>query len=297
VTLKAPNVRGLRVARAIVLMTCLPCAAHAELSCHEYLRGAQLGDPDIIAQAIKIAQPWFQIEWYSVAKNHDAAQSVPDNYIWMNLKLRQLVGDCQVLPDDTVDAIVATRMKGAQAELTAAQAQQAAEKAAHEAARREQEEYKASVMVHAKAEQDAKDRAPPLPNHIAPLGAVVGRITCGQYLKYATGKLDSEVERAFTTVLQRAVDADPLARTAHIHYDGGRQYDGAASYCVDHLDGTLADSLREYIANARTWASPAADKMKQEGADASSARPGEEDTLARLRREITGTSGGLRSPE
>jgi hypothetical protein len=262
------KVRRLVLAGTAALIIGLPAAAHAELSCRDYLRGAQLEDPDVLAQATAIAHPLLQIEWGSMAMLNEAVQTVPYDNMSTNLLLHQLVRDCEVLPNDTVDAIVVTHLK-------VARAQKAAEDAKKEAARRDQEDYQAPFKAKEKVVREAINVAPPLPAHIAPVQAVVGKITCGQYLKYATGAspTDSEIGRAFTMVLQRAVDADPVAKTVHIRYAGGRQYDGAYGYCSDHPDATLVNALQEFVANARSWSPAANHKAERDRIDTLRAKP------------------------
>lgn len=279
---------------AVALVAGLPTAACAELTCHDYMRGAQLEDPDTLERAIAIAQPLLQMQWRSMAMLNEAAQTVPYDGMWASLLLHQLDRDCEAIPDDTVNDIVATHLK-------VALAQKAAREAEEEEARKAQAEYEAPFEAKQKAVQEAINIAPPLPAHIAPVQAVVGKITCGQYLRYAKGSsvMDSEVGRAFTAVLQHAVDSDPVAKTAHIHYAGGRQYDGAYGYCAAHPEATLANALQEFVTNARSW-SPAANHVAEQNriddlrAKPRKSRDEQEEILAYDAAEKAGAVGSCR---
>ena len=264
-----------RIGAVLTASLCLlPMARAAALTCHVSLRGVQLDDPDVLAQTAAILRPLIQVR-----QHVDEIQPLPPaiRELYQDVGtprpeataaslMLQLREDCAALPDDTVEAIVATRMKAAERDLDEAMR---GEKERHTSERLEQQKQAqrdAEQQAKDKAVLDAKSKAPPLSAHILPTQEVVGAITCGQYLKYGSSffPLDTEVGRAFTTVLQHVVDADPVASTANIHYANGRQYYGAAGYCFDHPNGTLSDAIHEYLLNARTWARP--DRERQDAA-------------------------------
>lgn len=149
-------------------LAALPATARAELSCHDYLRGFQLEDPDVLAQATALAAPLIQGHWRSSEMLTDpvgitdrmmstltGTPALPESEIEKHLVLRQLARDCQALPDDTLEAIIATHIK-------AMQWQAKQEEAEHQAALKAQQEAQQDADAAANAEQER------IKNYVAP---------------------------------------------------------------------------------------------------------------------------------
>lgn len=93
-----------------------PAAARAELSCADFTRGVVLQDPDVLSQAGAIAHPWFRASQALAAtaqgaKTPDAQPPDAPNGFLAIMFMTQLAQECQALPNDTVDRIVATHLK------------------------------------------------------------------------------------------------------------------------------------------------------------------------------------------
>jgi hypothetical protein len=110
------------VAMAAVSVAAAP--AYAALSCRDFHRASVLGDQDILAQAARIGQPVLDAN----KELTDAAGmgGVASDPIMRMVLLSQLADACRSLPDDTVDAIVATLAKSVRE--AAARAHRAAER-------------------------------------------------------------------------------------------------------------------------------------------------------------------------
>lgn len=115
------------VAVAAVSVAATP--AHAAMSCRDFFRASVLGDQDVLAQAAGIAKPWFDAnKELADAAGTSGAGDLTSNPIMRMVLLSQLADACHSLPDDTVDAIVATLSKSVREQAAAARAHQAAER-------------------------------------------------------------------------------------------------------------------------------------------------------------------------
>ena len=98
--------------------------AYADLSCHDFLRGVVLGDPDVLRQAADLELPLVQATVREIDNKETDAKGI-------SIAVQMEVVDfCRALPDDTVGSIVATRVKVVNAAIEAAQRQAAEEAAA-----------------------------------------------------------------------------------------------------------------------------------------------------------------------
>ena len=233
--------------------------AQAELSCHDFLRGAQLEDADVLAQAALISQPLLASKWHSAAMVLDIpnVSIVPD--LDRALLLRQIVRDCRALPDETVESIASVHLRNARSDQVAAEAKKRADEEA-------QAVYEQPFHDRERMVAELVRAAPPLPSPLVATVKGMEKISCAQYLR--PDAKEGQVEHAFTVALQKLVDSDPVARTAHIRYGGMPQYMGAYSYCEDNLHSTLAGAFSDYLDNARSYAPIQRHKVERNMVDA-----------------------------
>ena len=104
------------------------------MSCHDYVRANVLQDPDSMDEAKRIMGPLAATDWGTMTQQDAPVSSIPDAY-WTVLN-RRLQQECQQLPDETLEDIVATHLRAVarQKERAVSQAAETARKQAADAA-------------------------------------------------------------------------------------------------------------------------------------------------------------------
>jgi hypothetical protein len=87
--------------------------ALAEMPCQDFTRGYILQDSDVLGEAQEIAHPWLDADAMLMTKS---GVPRPKEFLGV-LHMEQLARECKALPTDTVDRIVATRLKSARKQL------------------------------------------------------------------------------------------------------------------------------------------------------------------------------------
>lgn len=177
--------------------------AYADLSCHDFLRGVVLGDPDVLRQAADLELPLVQATVQEIENNGANA-----NGISIVVQM-EVVDYCRALPDDTVENIVATRVKAVNVAIESAQRQAAEEAAAAKEASKKAVEVEANLAL----QKHPPTQIRPNPNEAALSAGQRGAISDHARECWSTdqGMLDLDKMEVLLTV---TTDSGGVARQA-----------------------------------------------------------------------------------
>jgi hypothetical protein len=201
-------------ATLMVGLATLAAPANA-LSCREFVRADVLGDRDVLDRAAAIGWPWFEAESAFSRERKDSFGGSAEDYA--RILLPRLAADCRELPDETVESIVATRLKATK--------RRSADRAAAQAADQAKAAKEATVI--------------PIPVTLSAFERTEVEDSVRECWTKDAGALDIDKQRVLLTV---TMDADGVARKVEVSGDDvGRMTDPRFRAFAERARQTVMD--------------------------------------------------------